>query len=198
MATANLASYANFLNDLMLNKQLVFGFETPLLAELGGLQKATTSYEITRDPNQMRVTPSMNREAFHGSEVRVPLQLNDVSSSAIGEGATFPVAFAFDTNKALYNLHSRVSPIGLTKELEDDAKDGSTSAMSAIEAYVDSAYRAHAQTDEDFLHGNGDAVLATGAGTDGNGLTITVGTGANFDQLTIGRIVDVRDSSNGN
>lgn len=197
MAAAGLANYQNFLNELMLSRQIVFGYETPLLAELTGLQR-NSDYVVTRDPNQMRVTPAMNREAFHGKDVFVPLQLNDVSSAAIAEGATFPQPFAFDTQKAVYNLVGRVSPISVTKELEDDAKDGSTSAMEAIEAYVDSAYRAHAKTDEDFLHGDGTGLLAAvTSGTGSPGLVIPVGTSANFDQLTPGRIIDIKTRSNG-
>ncbi|HXJ66815.1 MAG TPA: hypothetical protein VNN79_23915, partial [Actinomycetota bacterium] len=183
MAAPQLSNYQNFLVELMVGQQIVFGFEHPLLAELTGLQRqgANSQYVFTRDPNQERFTAAMDvgKDVFHGKKVTVPLQLNDVSSQAIAEKATFPVTAAFDTNQATYNLISRLTAISLTKELEDDAKDGSTSAMEAVAAYTQSAYRAHARLDNDFLHGSAVGTTAT------NGLLANVTSASGSPGLTI-------------
>lgn len=200
MNTVSLSNWQDFLIELQLPRQIVFGHEHPLLAELTGLQRSGESgnYVYTRDPNQQRFTKAMDtgRSVFTGgSEFTVPLQLSDVSSAAGAEGADYPQPAPFDTDKARYNLHSRHTPIGATLELIRDAKSGSTSALSTVEGLTDSAYRSAARTDEDFLHGNGDGVLATQTAADAAGLTITVGVGANFDQLTKRRIIDVRTAA---
>lgn len=197
MDAVALANYQDFLTELMVSRQLVFGHEEPLLAELTGIQRQ--DYVITRDPNQQRYTKAMDsgRGQFHGKKVTVPLQLSDVSSAAIAEKGTWPQAAPFDTDQATYNLHSRITPISVTLELERDARNGSTSAMESIAAYTESAYRAAARADEDFLHGNGDALLAANTAADATGLVMTVGTSANFDQLTAGRIVDVLNKTTG-
>lgn len=196
-----LTNYQNFLTELMEGHQIVFGFEHPLLSELTGLQRSS-DYVYTRDPNQQRFTAAMdaNRAYFHGKQVTIPLQLSDVSSAAIAENATFPVTFPFDTNQAVYNLVSRMTPISVSMELERDARNGSTSAMSAIEAYTQSAYRAAARTDNDFLHGSGTALLcnvASNTGSPGLAVDVGTGTGVNWDQLTPGRVVDILTRSNG-
>jgi len=201
---AALTNYQNFLTELMESQQIVFGFEHPLLSELTGLQKGD-NYVITRDPNQERFTKAMDvgNVYFHGKKVTVPIQTNDVSSSALAEKATFPVTAPFDTNQATYNLVSRVTPIAVTKELEDDAKDGSTSAMEAIAAYTQSAYRAHARTDNDYAHGGALGTAATNgllcnvtSNSGSPGLVIPVAN-ANVDQLTPGRVVTILTRSNG-
>jgi hypothetical protein len=207
VASPQLSNYQNFLTELMVGQQIVFGFEHPLLSELTGLQRdgADSQYVFTRDPNQQRFTAAMDvgKDVFHGKQLTVPLQLNDISSQAIAEKATFPVVAAFDTSQAIYNLVSRVTALSVTKELEDDAKDGSTAAMEAVAAYTQSAYRAHARLDNDFLHGSAVGTTATNglyfnvASAAGSpGLTIPV-TGANMDQLTPGRIVTILTRSTG-
>jgi hypothetical protein len=84
-----LANYQNFMTETMVNAQLTFGFEHPLLTLLTGGKKSD-NYIYTRDPNQMRATPeSVGRESFHGKKVTVPLQLNEVSSGSFAEGGVF-------------------------------------------------------------------------------------------------------------
>lgn len=199
MATATLTNYADFLTELMVREQLLFGFENVLYAQLAGLQRGENG-EITRDPNQERFTRAMDgsREVFHGKQITIPLQLNDVpGAAAIAEGATWPVTAAIDSNQATLKLKSLIQPIALTLEVERDAKDGSTSAMDVIEKYTASAYRQLARVENDFMHGAGDALLAKITVAGASGLVHTVGTGANFDQLTPGRVVDFRVASTG-
>jgi hypothetical protein len=204
MAQAALTNWQNMMTERMLSEQLVFGFEHPLLSLMTGLDKGT-DYIYTRDPNQQRFTKAMDvgKELFSGKKVTVPLQLGDVSSGSLAEGATFRVTAPVDTNQATYNLVDRDTPIGVTVDLDRDSRDGSTSAMRAIDAYIQSAYRAHARLDNDYLHGgalgtaptNGLLANVTGAGGS-PGLTIPVA-GANMDQLTPGRVVTILTRSNG-
>lgn len=204
MAAPALTNYQNFLTEMMVNQQLVFGFEHPLLSLLTGLQ-TSTDYITTRDPNQSRFTKAMDvgNELFHGEQVTVPLQLDDVSSGSLAEGGTFRVVAPFSTSQATYNLIDRETPIGVSVDLDRDSKNGSTSAMGAVAAYTESAYRAHARVDNDYLHG---AAVGT-SGTNGllcnvssnsgsAGLVIPVAN-ANMDQLTPGRVVNILTRSNG-
>lgn len=204
MAAPLLTNYQNFLTEVMVNEQIVFGFEHPLLSLLTGLE-SSTDYVYTRDPNQQRFTRAMDLsgELFHGKQVTVPLQLSDVSSGSLAEGATFRVVAPFDTNQATYTLVDRETPIGVSVDLDRDSKNGSSSAMSAIAAYTQSAYRAHARVDNDYLHGAAVGTAATNgllcnvsSNTGSAGLVIPVAN-ANMDQLTPGRVVNILTRSNG-
>jgi hypothetical protein len=194
-----LSAYQDFLTELMVKLQLVFGHSTVLLGELTGLRQDPAGAYV-KDPNQQRFSKAMdsNREYFHGKQVTIPLQLSEVPGSAVvAEGGTWPDAAPFDTDQATLNLISRVSPIAVSLELERDAKNGQTSAMESVAAYTQSAYRQHARVDNDFLNGNGDAILAlsTSANSDADGLVMTVRSTTNFDQLTPGRVVDICSTS---
>jgi hypothetical protein len=153
MAGMALSNWQNMMTERMLSEQLVFGFEHPLLSLLTGLQKGT-DYVYTRDPNQQRFTKAMDvgKDYFSGKKVTVPLQLNDVSSGSLAEGATFRVTAPVDTNQATYNLVDRDTPIGVTVDLDRDSRGGHV-GDAAVDAYIQSAYRAHARTDNDYLHG---------------------------------------------
>ena len=203
MAAAALTNWQNMMTELMVREQLVFGFEHPLLSLLTGVQ--TSDYVYTRDPNQNRVTEAtkVGDETFTGKKVTVPLQLGDVSSGSFAEGGTFIVPAPFDTSQATYNLIDRETPIGLSVDVIRDSRAGKTAAMSAQIAYTQSAYRFHARTDNDYLHGSAVGTSATNgllcnvsSNTGSAGLTIPVA-GANMDQLTPGRVVSILTRSNG-
>jgi hypothetical protein len=68
--------------------------------------------------------------------------------------------------------------------------------MNAVAAYTKQARQALASIENDFLHGNGDALLATVTDA-ATSLTITATAGDNFDRLYPGRIVDVLTRSTG-
>src|SRR5881628_992260 len=115
---ALLTNYANFLFELQGGQQQVFAMEYPLLAELSGAL-ATGGY----DTGYHRYTKGIaelsgDRETFHGSKVRFPLQLADVPSGGfIAEGGTWNAPAPIDTNAATINLVSVIQPIALTLEL---------------------------------------------------------------------------------
>jgi len=192
----NLTAWQDFLTELMVKEQQVYGYATRLLSLLTGMQQPDPAAPITRDPNQERFTKAMdpNREYFHGKKLTIPLQLSEVpGSSAIAEGGTWLQPASFQTAQATLNLVSRLTPIALSFETIRDAQDGTTSALESVAGSMASAYREAARVDNDYLNGNGDCILAsaTAANGDADGLVMTVLSTTNFDRLTPGRVVDV-------
>lgn len=196
---ALLTNFQDFLVEKMMDKQLTFAIEFPLLALLSGALK-----EGGYDPGYQRYNRGVaelagDRETFHGKKVTFPLQLSDVSASGLAEGGTFPGAVPFDTAQATLNLARTTVPIAVSLDLARDAQNASTSALEAVGGYIDSAYRAAARVENDMLHGNGDALLvnvnsATGSGT----LVVDVGTSnVPWDQLTPGRVCSILTRANG-
>lgn len=198
--TALLTNYQNWLYELQGTAQKLHPAEFPLLAELSGVIKAEGGV-VKYDPQFERMTKAMdgNRDIFHGSQFRFPLMLAGMQAGgAVAESGTWNVPIPIDTNKATGNLKRILQPLAVSIDVERDSKDGDTSAMSIVENYVGEAYKAVARIENDMLHGNGDALLANVASATGSGtLVVDVGTGANFDQLTPGRVVDILTRSNG-
>lgn len=198
--TAMLVNYQNWLYELQGTAQKLHPAEFPLLAELSGVIKAEGGV-VKYDPQFERMTKAMdgNRDIFHGSQFRFPLMLAGMQAGgAVSESGTWNVPIPIDTNKATGNLKRILQPLAVSIDVERDSKDGDTSAMSIVENYVGEAYKAVARIENDMLHGNGDALLANVASATGSGtLVVDVGTGANFDQLTPGRVVDILTRSNG-
>lgn len=198
--TAALAQYANFLYELQGQQQYLFPAEYVGLAELSGVIKASDG-AVSYDSQYQRMTRAMdgNREVFDGSQVRFPLLLSGLGAGGtVAETGTWNAPVAMQTSKAIVNLARWLQPLSLTIDLQRDSMEGRTSAMSATALYVSEAYKATARAQNDMLHGNGDALLAAVTSNSGSaGLVIPVGTSANFDQLTPGRIVDILTRSNG-
>jgi hypothetical protein len=195
-----LTNYQNWLVEMMISRQLLFALEFPLLAQMSGaLPKG--GY----DPTVQRYTKGIaelsgDRDTFHGKKITIPLQLAEVPGGAgMSDGGTFAANAPFDTAQASLNLSDTGQPIGITLDADRDSRNGSTSAMNAIEALVESAYRGLARVENDFLHGTGDALLvkvnsATGSGS----LVVDVGTvNVPWDQLTAGRVVTIATRANG-
>lgn len=203
---AALANYQDWLFELQGAFQRLFPAEFPLLALLSGVINEGEGV-LRYDPSFERFTRPMdgNREFFDGSQVRFPLMLSGLpAGGSVAETGTWNAPGPLSTAKAIVNLARILQPVGITIDLERDSKYGSTSAMSAVENYLSEAYKAVARIENDMLHGNGDGLLANVSGAGGSpGLTIPVsagnafGAGANFDQLTPGRWVDILTRSNG-
>jgi hypothetical protein len=197
---ALLTNYSNWLYELQGVFQKLFPAEFVLLALLSGLIREDQG-RITYDQTYERFTRAMdgNREVFDGSNVRFPLMLAGLpAGGTVAEGGTWNAPGPIDTAKAVANLARVLQPMAISIDLQRDASQARTSAMSAVENYIGEAFKALARIENDMLHGNGDALLAAVTSAAGSpGLTITVGTGANFDQLTPGRWVDVLTRANG-
>lgn len=198
--TAALAQYQNFLYELQGQQQWLFPAEFVLLAELSGLIRAENG-AIAYDDQYKRMTRAMdgNRETFDGASVRFPLLLSGLGAGGtVSETGTFNAPVSMQTSKANVNLGRVLQPLSLTIDLQRDSMEGRTSAMSATALYFSEAYKAVARIENDMAHGNGDALLAAvTANTASPSLVIPVGTSANFDQLTPGRIVDILTRANG-
>lgn len=196
-----LQDYSAFQNDLMTQYETLFGFSNVLYAELTG---ATVSPEgiAVSDPSQERITPlsSAGRDTFiGGAQIRIPIQVAEVPGAAgVGRAGTWPVTAPFDTTKALLKLAELVAPIGVDLQTEEDAQAGQYTARDYIETLTESAYRGLARAENDMLHGNGDGLLATNSAADATGLTMTTAAATtNYDQLTPGRIVDIKNKATG-
>lgn len=197
---ALLTNYQNFLYELQGDAQQTFAMEYPLLAELSGAL-ANGGY----DPGYTRYTRGIaelsgDRETFHGSKVRFPLQLAELPSGGyIAEGATWNAAAPIDTSAATANLVEFVQPVVLSLALSRDAENGSTAAMSAVEMYTRSAFRQVAWAHNVALHGDSTGLIVNVASATGSGtLVVDVGTSSvPWDILQPGRVVDILTRSNG-
>lgn len=199
MAAAALTNWQNMMTEKMEKEQLVFGFESPLLLLMTGLNK-NADQTFVRDPNRQRFTRAMDvgKDIYSGKKVTIPLQLSDVSSGSQAEGATFRVTAPFDTSQATYTLIDRETPIGVTVDMDRDSRNGSTSAMRATLAYIESAYRAHAKLDNDYLHGSGNGLIGMVKDATGSpGLVVPLVNSFNMDQVTPGRIVTFLTAAGG-
>lgn len=197
---ALLTNYQNWMYELQGAFQKLFPAEFVLLALLSGVIREDGGV-IKYDQAYERFTRAMdgNREVFDGSQVRFPLMLAGLpGGGTVAESGTWNAPGPIDTAKAVANLARVLQPMALSIDLQRDASQARTSAMSVLENYIGEAFKALARIENDMLHGNGDALLAAVTSASGSpGLTITVGTSANFDQLTPGRWVDILTRSNG-
>jgi hypothetical protein len=203
---ALLTNYQNWLYELQGAFQKVFPAEFVLLALLSGVIREQDGM-IRYDQTYERFTRPMDagREVFEGSSVRFPLMLAGLpAGGTVSEQTTWNAPGPIDTAKANVNLANVLQPVGISIPLDRDSRGGSTSAMQAVENYIGEAYKAAARIENDMLHGNGDGLLANVASATGSpGLTIPVvaanliGSGANFDQLTVGRWIDVLTRTTG-
>ena len=192
MADVTSASgWVNFLYELQGKVQELFPTEHPLLAELSGVGDDSGKYQrFTRDMDT-------NREVFSGKWVRVPMFLAELQGGGtVSETGTWNVPQVMDTNEAHIQIARVLQPFSISVDAERDSSVPSTSAMSAVAAYTKQARQAVASVENDMLHGNGDALLATITDS-ATSLTITTGTGTNFDRLYPGRVVDVLTKSTG-
>lgn len=205
---AGLAQYQNWLYEKQGEAQKLFAAEFVLLAILSGVIRDSGGF-VKYDPSFERFTRAMDgdREVFDGASIRFPLMTAGLQAGGNpSETGTWNAPGPMDTLKANVNLGRVLQPLAISLDLERDSKSGSTSAMSAVENYISEAYKAAARIENDELHGGTNAI---GTGTDSSllanvtsasgspGLVIPVGTGANFDQLTPGRVVDIQTRSNG-
>ena len=199
---ATLQDWTNFQNDLLVQYQTLFAFSDVLLSLMSGAVKDPNGV-ATYDPAQERITrfSAQGREIFDdGASIRVPLMMAEVAgASGTGRGGTFAVTSPIDTQKVTAKLAELTSPIGVDLYLANQAQNGSLTARGYIETLTDSAFRSLAKAENDMLYGNGDGNLVPGGNTaaDATGLTMTVGTGVNWNQLTPGRVVSVRVAATG-
>lgn len=177
MADESTTTLANFLYDMK-----------------GPLVENFSKQHVLMDQLQ-RDTNSRN---FDGLQVRVPLLLTlKQGTSGIAETGGPQVAQPLNQNKALIPMARTIHPISLTPDLIKAANGGNFAyAGGAIKLEMEQAQAAMPRVENEFICGNGDAVLATSSATT-NTTAITVPATANFYQLYAGRVVDIGTSSGG-
>jgi hypothetical protein len=196
------ANFDNFLYDLQGQLQRLFPRDNVLLAELSGVINSSPADGgvVDYDQNYSRYTKAMdgNREHFDGEQVRFPIMTAGLQGGGTStENGTWNVPIPIDNAKATVKLGQVIVPFAVSLALARDSQSGERSAMSAVEMYTTEAYAAAALVEDVMLHRNGDALLATNTTTDATGLTMTVGTSADFDVLLPGSVYDVLTVSNG-
>lgn len=178
MTAETTTSLSNFLNDFIAPMQETFSKRTVLLDEL----KRNT-----------------RRQNFVGLQVRIPFILNvKQGTGGLAQTGTMNVARQVNDQAAYVTMarvgHAIELSLDLIKAVE--RKDFAY-AGNALKLQMDQAEIAMSRTENEMLWGDGTGLLAAVATAQTNSTTITVGTTANFNQLYIGRIVDILTRSTG-
>lgn len=150
-----------------------------------------------------RVQRDMDETRWDGSQVRIPLILTPQQGTAgITETSTLGVTRTVESTKALVDSAIITIPISFsTKVMNQSRTGGGNSWAEVIPTKMRLARDAYERTINEMMMGGGDALLAAVAGATGasGGPTqnINVGTTANFYELYLGRVVDVKHRTTG-
>lgn len=178
MTAETTTSLTNFLNDMLTPIVETFPKRTVLQDEL------------------KRNTKKAN---FSGNQVRVRyLSAPKQGTGAQAQTGTLNIARQVD-DKAAYITMARVShAIEVSRDLmlAIDNRDFS-SAGDALKLEMEQAATALSRVENEFLNGDGTALLAAVTTAATNSTTVLVGSAANFYQLYPGRIVDILTRSSG-
>lgn len=178
MAAETTSSLSNFLNDML----------TPIVSTFP--KRTVLQDELERNTK---------RSNFQGNQIRVRfLTAPKQGTGAQAQTGTLNVARQLD-DKAAYITMARVShPIEVSRDLimAIDNRDFS-SAGDALKLEMEQAASALSRVENEFLNGDGTALLAAVTTATTNSTTVQVGAAANFYQLYPGRIVDLLTRSSG-
>lgn len=188
MADNSLSSAADALYSLRGPMQHNYPKDNVLLAEWSG---------VGADNGAGRITPLENREAFSGSDVRFPLDLNLLNAAGWhSETGTVNAPVAADITKAYTTLKRITQPASITLDLEQDSMDNS--AIEAVALLVKKAREGLANQVNIAMNGDGTGLLGTVSSNSGSpGLIIPVTAGDDFDKLAIGSVVDILTRTTG-
>jgi hypothetical protein len=192
MADNTRSTYANFLYELQGSIQEVFPSEAPFLAEISGFD--VHQGVVDRASAVKRITSAMdqNRERINGKWIRHTIILSGLTGGGpVSETGTWPVPHVLNTTEAHINLCDMLWPVSVTVDLERDSQKGSGSAASAVATLLDQASKALARQENLAFLGDGTGKVSGITGGSSPGLTITVGTSANFDVLLPGTVWDI-------
>lgn len=189
MADTTRATWDAFLLELRGTVQHLFPTEHPFLAELNGVEGTDRVGRFTRDMDA-------NREVFSGRHVRhaiVPMYLQ--GGGYLEESGTWNVPHTLDPKEVHIRLVRTLVPFSVTVDVERDAFD--TSLAQSVAELVQSARIALAKIENIGALGDGTGKVADITGGTSPGLTITVGTSANFDVLLPGTVWDILTKATG-
>jgi len=192
MAADTLSSAASILYEMRADLEAIYPRDIVLLAEWSGYNSITGE---TGD-GKSRLTPLNNRDAFSGSQVRIPVDFAQLQGGGwVAETGTINQPIADIITQATITLKRVVVPASITLDLEEDSM--SNSAVAYLGRKMDKAKDALAMLVDEAMNGSGDALLGTVTDS-ATSLTVTLAAGADFDKLLPGTVVDVRTRSNGN
>src|SRR6266498_1847428 len=172
MTAETTTSLTNFLNDM--------------------LEPITTSFP-KRTVLQDELSRNRRRDNFQGDQVRVRwLSAPKQGTGAVSQTGTVNVARQLG-DKAAYVKMARIThAIEVSQDLIQavDAKDFS-SAGDALKLELEQAGVSMSRTENEFLNGSGNALIAATTSATTNSTTVVVGAAANFYQLYQDRVVDL-------
>lgn len=189
MADNTRATWDPFLYELRGKVQEQFPTEAVFLSQLSGVGDPTKVGRFTRDMDT-------NRDIFSGRQVRHTLILAGLPGGGyVSESGTWNVPHELPSKEVHIKLARALVPFSVTVDVERDSLDNSSA--SAVATLVKQARIALARITNAAFLGNGDAKVSDITGGSSPGLTITVGTAANFDVLLPGTVWDILTKSNG-
>lgn len=185
MADFTLTQAASLLYELRAPMVAIYPTRNFLLAAWSG---------VGQDGAPGRITPLDNREAFSGSNVRVPIDVQMMEGGGwVAEGGTVNVPIAPTFTKASVTLKKFVQPFGISLEVMEDSQANSTADALALS--LDKAQKALADRVNMAMNGDGTGLLGTVSSH--SNLVSTMAAGTDWDKFYVGQIVDVLTRADG-
>lgn len=197
MADTVLSTWAPFLYELKGKVWDVFPAEAPFLAEMSGFSAAANKVDASAPVRRLSAELDGNRQIFSGKQVRQTIVLQGLQGGGFtSETGTWNVPITQDYTEAHIKLVRALVPFSLTVDVERDSFDNSSA--TAVAEMVKQTRIALAKMENLAFMGDGSGLVQNVTGSTGSaGLTVPVGTSANFDVLLPGTVWDVLTRSNG-
>lgn len=192
MADATRTTWLSFMYELQGKTAELFSTENVFLAEMNGIGDNPRVGRFTRDMD-------VDREVFSGEQVRGPIVPYGLQGGqSVSETGIWNVPIALNVSQYALTLSRSLVPFSLSVDVERDSDSPTTSKAKAVAEHVKQARRALARVENLQALGDGTGLIAAVTGAGGSpGLTVPVGTSANFDVLLPGTVWDVLTRSNG-
>lgn len=187
MADTTRANWDAFLFEMQGKVHNLFPNEAVFLAELHGVGTDTGVRRITADD-------IANRDIFSGRRVRHTVVLAYLPGGGfVSESGTWNVPHVLSSKEVHISLVRALYPFSVSVDVERDSFDNANA--TAVEELMDQARVAMARMENIALLGDGTGKVSDITGGSSPGLTITVGTSANFDVLLPGTVWDILTKS---
>jgi hypothetical protein len=188
MADNSLSSAASVLYEMRGPMQANYPKDNVLLAQWSG---------VGQDGAPGRITPLEDREAFSGSQVRVPIDVAMMQGGGWhSETGTVNAPIAAEITETHITLKRITQPASITLDLEEDSMDNS--AIQGVAMLVKKAREALADRVNVAMNGDGTGLLATVASNTGSGtLVVPVASTTDWDLFPYGTVCDILTRSNG-
>ena len=190
MADNVLSTWDPFLFEMKGKVHEVFPSEAPLLAELSGFDNATGM--VDRASAVQRISRDMDggRDIFSGRQVRHTIILSGLTGGGwVTESGTWNVPHVLNSDEVVIKLCRALVPFSVSVDVERDSFDNSNA--TAVATLIAQARSALCRQENITFNGDGTGKVSDITGGSSPGLTITVGTSANFDVLLPGTVWDI-------